>query len=513
MSWQDPHTEKEMVRDISLTSQGDPSLLTQFHAAQWAAHERKPVPEKPIAFSARISLQDWEQLLIELHKRFNWVVCYEMTVDRFLLEATVPESAEVIRYSVGLGPRRHNLTVSTSAKAQRVVINRLATRLDMLLPNTPDTFREEVASKLVGEAKIISEDLVLRAAGPGAFLNELIRVVASKRCTEQRRIQSGENSLTTWIYLDDFAHWFERGKFPDLLLVTLNWDADNTLHLRIEVVEAKCVDEGSVSGEAADAKKQVLQGLRRLKRTWSPQTDHLDKPYWLNQFYQALVGNLSLTPEKVALWQTLRERLREGNFNLHMSGHTWVFCYGGSAGLGSGTPGEHSSFKPQGGLHESLDLTYHLYNRKGLRGVLRNLVEDWQLDGRYLGTVHDLHNKPLEASEAVPQLRPPDEPEALSLDPSKPEGATESPPQVEVRDERLGASRLQVEEPAQDKSDQIWLHTQAKDLERALRDYGVQFFSIDTALADIGPNIVRYKIRLRPGEQLSFTHFKPDVCV
>jgi DNA segregation ATPase FtsK/SpoIIIE-like protein len=45
--------------------------------------------------------------------------------------------------------------------------------------------------------------------------------------------------------------------------------------------------------------------------------------------------------------------------------------------------------------------------------------------------------------------------------------------------------------------------SKARELERILRQYSIQTFPIDPALADVGPSIIRFKLRLRPGEQLS----------
>lgn len=50
--------------------------------------------------------------------------------------------------------------------------------------------------------------------------------------------------------------------------------------------------------------------------------------------------------------------------------------------------------------------------------------------------------------------------------------------------------------------DPQWLNGKARELERALRQRGVQVLPIDLALADVGPSIVRFKLRLRPTESL-----------
>ena len=51
--------------------------------------------------------------------------------------------------------------------------------------------------------------------------------------------------------------------------------------------------------------------------------------------------------------------------------------------------------------------------------------------------------------------------------------------------------------------DPNWLQDKARDLERSLRQYSIGVCSIDAAAADIGPSVVRYKVRLRPGETIA----------
>ncbi|WP_129676601.1 DNA translocase FtsK [Candidatus Chloroploca sp. Khr17] len=55
----------------------------------------------------------------------------------------------------------------------------------------------------------------------------------------------------------------------------------------------------------------------------------------------------------------------------------------------------------------------------------------------------------------------------------------------------------------QDVLELAWRQAKARDLERTLRQYNVQIFPVDPNIADVGPSIVRFKLRLRPGEQLT----------
>jgi len=480
---QAPFERGEFTRTILLTPPPQLNLLQHFYALQWAARERKAVPSgRVVQFLRRVSLQDWERELAELHRRFNWVTCYDTTVDRFLLEDTFPGTVEVIRYSLGLGTKRqHNLTVSSSYQARDVVERRLTANLETLLPGTPEAFRRQVAQRLVEEAKQVSGDIVLRAAGPGAYLNELIGMVVAKHQTERRYLEQHPGALTAWIYLDDFAHWFDR-RTPDLLFVAISPEADGELPLHIEVVETKCVGEANFASEAADAQRQVAQGVNRLAQAWAPGARHLDAPFWYNQLYRAVVGNLAVKREQRRLWEAFRRRLPEGDYTLEMSGHAWVFCHDGSAGvLDVADEGAATVVAPDA---QQVPHRYHHYGRVGLRKLLRGLVEEWRLEAP-ADAWSPVHDEPPPPPAQVEWSEPAEAKPMATLPP-----AAEPPPEEETL-------------PAEADRLMEWVREKAGRLARVLRDYGLRVYPIEADKADVGPSVVRFKVRMRPGEKLS----------
>jgi hypothetical protein len=481
---QEPFVRNEYSRVVLLNPPPQPALVRHFYNAQWAAKQRKPIrADQKALFRKVFSLQEWEEVLRELHERFNWVVCYDMVVDRFLLEDTFPGVVQVIRYSLGLGAkRRHNLTVSSSNRAQSIVVRRLTRRLDDLLPNTPDTFRQEIAQCLVDEAKKVSGDIVLRAAGPGAYLNELIGLVVAKHKTEQQYLTEHPGALIAWIYLDDFRHWFE-GKLPDLLFVAIPPEASGELSLHMEVIETKCVGQASFGTEAIDAQRQTTQGVNRLYEAWAPDRRHLDALYWYDQLERAIVGNLAVAPEQVRLWSILQQHLREADFTLGMSGHSWVFCYDGLISLGSGQMSQEGHFsQASASAAPNCELWYHHYNRAGLRKAL------WEIKG-------DTGQLPPDDWSLVPSTPP------TAPTPESPISNLPAPELVSIEESPMLIAQP-VEAETSTNLDLVWLESKARELERALRQYSIQIYPVDPMVADVGPSVVRFKVRLRPGEQL-----------
>lgn len=494
---QTPFERDEYTRNIMLTPKPQSTLLQSFYNVQWAAAERKKFPEDNLAaFQIQVSLQDWEGELRSLHKKFNWVICYDTTVDRFLLENTLPEAVEVIRYSLGLGiKRRHNLTVSSTYRAQDVVIRRLTTNLEKLLPGTLNEyheFRHKVASRLVNEAKQVSGDIVLRAAGPGAYLNELIGMVVAKHLTEKNYLEKHPGALIAWIYLDDFTHWFNHQKMPDLLFVAIPPEANGQLPLHIELIETKCVGSASFTREAVEAQQQIAQGINRLFQAWQPGNIHLDAPYWYYQLYQAVVGNLAVEQEQMRLWEVFRKRLPSGDFTLEMSGHSWVFCYDSSVDItGSSKDGQAdiTILDPQTVSH-----LYHHFGRAGLRKQLQNLVEQWQYEAPS-DTWSPVYDLPLTAAVVTKTS------DATEKDETDPESSKDTP----ALDSENIAESSSSTEVFQEDVDLLtpWLERKSRELTRTLRDYGIQIYPIEISSVDIGPSIVRFKVRLRPGETIN----------
>jgi hypothetical protein len=483
---QEPFQRDEQYRRILLSPPQQPAVSRRFLLAQHAALERRaPKPDHEARLYRDLTLEQWTFEIEQLHRRFNWVICYDTSIDRFLLQTAFRDQVQVIRYSLGLGAKRqHNLTVSSSGRAQAIVSSRLATRLGQMFPAAAQ-FCHALAERLVAEAKEISGDIVLRAAGPGAFLNELIGLVAATFASEQRFQPQGA-ALTTWILLDDFEHWFERGKFPDLLFVAIEADAEERLRLRLQVLEAKCVGELSFAAEALDAEEQVRRGINRLAQAFAPGGAHLDALFWYDQLYRAVAGNLAVDPEQQALWNLFRERIHTGAFTLDLSGHSWIFCYDGQGDLINGPVERPFALLAQEA--PEVTLRAHHYGRNELAALLSELIR-----------AHDGLQLPPETLAQLPAVEPLPEP--------TPE-AVQAPAPAPTRTPALPGTPSSTPAPAPaptpapGDAEQQWLSDKARELERALRRRGVQLLPIIPADADVGPSIVRFKLRLSGNETI-----------
>ena len=495
---QEPFARGETYRRIVLSQPTQPAVVRLFGLAQHAALSRRPVvPSDTALFHRDITLESWERDLGKLHDHFNWVICYDPTIDRFLLQSTFPDQVQVIRYSLGLGAKRqHNLTVSSSGKAQSIVERRLASRLSQMLPQASPEFRQQVAGQLVAQAKHISGDIVLRAAGPGAFLNEVIGLVMARFLTERRHHAQHAESLVTWILLDDFAHWFGGGKFPDLLFVAIERGRDAVLHLRLTIIEVKCVGALSFDVEARDAEEQVRRGVSRLAAAFAAGGQHLDALYWYDQLYRAVAGNLIVERAQQPLWDLFSSQLQRGTFSATVEGHVWAFCHDGQIDGATG-PDEHPIAKRAPDAQD-VPLIAHHYGRNELCQALRLLIDAsgvisppsaWESAPP---TIPQVPAAPPVAPLVAPLVAPP----AVERQRPVAHAATEVP----AAGAALPSAALPSIEP--DTAEQTWLREKARDLERALRQRGVQIMPIDPALADVGPSIVRFKFRLRPNESV-----------
>jgi hypothetical protein len=517
---QEPFLKGDQSRRILLSAPQQPTVARLFLLAQHAAlDKRKQAP--PAGHEARfyrdLTLDEWRPVIERLHDRFNWIVCYDTSIDRFLLRETFREKVQVIRYSLGLGAKRqHNLTVSSSGRAPAIVTRRLAARLGQMFPQAPPDFCHAVAEQLVAEAEQVSGDIVLRAAGPGAFLNELIGLVAAKFETERRYAEQHPGALSTWILLDDFEHWFER-KFPDLLFVVIDHTSAGRLALHLEVLEAKCVGELSFADEAADAEEQVRHGIGRLAHAFRPGGQHLDALYWYDQLYRAVVGTISVDPDQHGLWELFRDQMHAGGFTLDLSGHTWAFCYDGQADVVDGAV--ERPFTPRNEDRPDTPLRAHHYGRNELAALLKALIGARGGPDVPAGAL-DQPPAPAGDPAAAPvgpgdsaggagaaavTVAPPS-PDALRPSTGKGPGGhayAASAPQkadggaAQPDPQPKAAAPVAAWSPA---DEQAWLKDKARQLERALRQRGVNLLPINPADADVGPSIVRFKLRLSGSE-------------
>lgn len=520
-----PFGEGDEKRKLQLTPLAQPSVMRRFYNAQYGSHEEKPAPDdKAARFSLINSLKGRRSLLQKLHAHFNWVVCYDTVADRFLLRNTMPNnSVQVIRYSTGLGTTgTHNLTVSSASATRDIVSRRLVGKLsDMFTTFTHENVKN-IAEYLIDQANELSGDIVLRAAGPGAYLNELIGLVLTKRLTEREYNRAHNDTLQAWIYLDDYSGWFNTGnKYPDLVFIGIDQSQSGTIRLNAQVAEAKCVSAGGFAKESEDAQRQALEGVARLGEAWKPkeigESTSLDAPYWRDQLLRAVAANLSIRGEEQSLWEWFQRALAAGTYDFDFSGHAWVFCHDDQASISANETdyGELSDISPEDGS----PLFKHLFGRDNMLSLLMEAKTDLPKNptgesstlggGAKSGLTSTASASKTEHShrEVSSAEQGMSDEAFVGTDGSLPSTeSTSSPTEVEQQGlEEIAPKDEGVQdtvEHAEHSIDEAWLAERSRDIDRVLHQYSIKAYEVDPAAADVGPSIIRFKVRLRSGERI-----------
>ncbi|WP_214710456.1 FtsK/SpoIIIE domain-containing protein [Exiguobacterium sp. s55] len=321
---------KEGTRLISYVSPTQPKLMQQFYNMQAILKDGLVIePEKIGLLKGRLSVTRTEtNTLYKLaHEKFNWVITYDKFMDPLLMKQ-VAEGSNIIRYHVNRsGKEEIKVLVSSSDSIRRssekdVETNYYRTRLhsrlkDQLKVTTLDEQKVDESLKIV---KDLSGGLVLRALGPGKFVNEFLSVYLTVAQSDNQ-----QDTVVLWDMCDELEWFRTRQKRPDLLKTTIQYSADTeTYDINFDLVELKLIQEESYSSEVTDAKVQLLSGERALQKFFRRFESTLERELYLNSFLLHLEDKRAYEEYELAL---LHELKHNPNVKINFSFTKSIYAY------------------------------------------------------------------------------------------------------------------------------------------------------------------------------------------
>ncbi|TCI43398.1 DNA translocase FtsK [Exiguobacterium sp. SH3S2] len=321
---------KEGTRLISYVSPTQPKLMQQFYNMQAILKEGLVIePDKIGLLKGRLSVTRTEtNTLYKLaHEKFNWVITYDKFMDPLLMKQ-VAEGSNIIRYHVNRsGKEEIKVLVSSSDSIRRssekdIETNYYRTRLhsrlkDQLKVMTLDEQKVDESLKIV---KDLSGGLVLRALGPGKFVNEFLSVYLT--VVQNRDTQ---DAVVLWDMCDELEWFRTRQKRPDLLKTTIQYSADiETYDINFDLVELKLIQQESYVSEVTDAKVQLLSGERALQKFFRRFESTLERDLYLNSFLLHLEDKRAYEEYELAL---LHELKHNPNVKINFSFTKSIYAY------------------------------------------------------------------------------------------------------------------------------------------------------------------------------------------
>lgn len=321
---------KEGTRLISYVSPTQPKLMQQFYNMQAILKDGIVIESEKIGLlKGRLSVTRTEtNTLYKLaHEKFNWVITYDKFMDPLLMKQ-VAEGSNIIRYHVNRsGKEEIKVLVSSSDSIRRssekdVETNYYRTRLhsrlkDQLKVTTLDEQKVDESLKVV---KDLSGGLVLRALGPGKFVNEFLSVYLTVA-----QNKNNHDAVVLWDMCDELEWFRTRQKRPDLLKTTIQYSADTeTYDINFDLVELKLIQQESYVSEVTDAKVQLLSGERALQKFFRRFDSTLERNLYLNSFLLHLEDKRAYEEYELAL---LHELKHNPNVKINFSFTKSIYAY------------------------------------------------------------------------------------------------------------------------------------------------------------------------------------------
>ncbi|MBL4935569.1 ATP-binding protein [Clostridium sp. YIM B02515] len=277
-------------------------------------------------------------LLNLIHEKCKWVICIDQSIDKEILNHC---DRKIIGFSTGKGIFGE-LNVTVSARLD--IIEDIQLKLKQRLINKFckwNTHRLEEAAKYCIElTKDMDGSRLLKALNPSdhEIHNFLAYVLTIQNL--QLNVYSEKFLIRTLINLDNHQHWFdthirdnntESASRPDFLLLEIenndeNLSSNGKLKIKATVIECKMGFENE--NHIIKAKNQIYHGIKVLSSNFDSNIVRVNKRYWFNQLYRALVFSEIQIEDNKPGYKMLVDKLANiynGNFDIEWNGN--IFAY------------------------------------------------------------------------------------------------------------------------------------------------------------------------------------------
>ncbi len=258
----------------------------------------------------------------EIHRLGNWVVNYDELLDKRQL---LNRGVSIIRYKQTETQGR-NMVVSSRASLE-LLRSMLLQRLRHLALGLGDEDLNQLALRLIEDAKALSGDIVLRATKRSRNASELIGVVLSRYLI---RHELGIDRHFGWYFLDDYADWLgqKEDQIADLLALSPEWTADGTLRLAAVVAEAKYIGYESLAAKRKESHAQLRRTVARVGDALFGDPGRLDRDLWLSRFSDLMVQGLQFPAQDMPDLARWRQLVRDGECEIYLRGYSHIFVSG-----------------------------------------------------------------------------------------------------------------------------------------------------------------------------------------
>jgi len=243
----------------------------------------------------------------------NWLIIYDyllcketLTLSENMSKPLGQGGRRVLRYVQGEGLKR-SLAIVTDKETHYITTN-----LDSSLRKWGFVHPDEVGNvvdKIFTLSNSFSSDILLKSVGNGNFSHDLVGTAGSAILVESIFYDKEKISPIFWVHLDDYIGWFKSSieddalksigrtvnYVSDLLGIYLNQDGDGQVTLNMIVCESKLIN-GSVEQSVKSCKQ--LKSTSELVQSMLNSSHSFDFNYWLNKFFEFVIGNFKFVPNR-----------------------------------------------------------------------------------------------------------------------------------------------------------------------------------------------------------------------
>ncbi len=288
----------------------------------------------------KMEIKDSQKAVINnIHNESKWVVCLDETIDKNILNS---DESKIISFSTGKGLFGElNTTVSARIDVLEDLQKKLKTKLLSKFNKWEPQIAEKAANNCIEISKNLDGSKMLKALNPRSTeIHNYLAYVMTMQAIHMN-VDEDKNVIKVLINLDNYLHWFDdtlannytnkSKQRPDFLVLEVEKndavsDIKEPLKIKATVIECKMSKENS--GYLDEAIEQIKYGIDKLANKFNPNNSSINRRYWFNQLYRALVFAKINMNDNESGYEVLINKLSnifEGKFEIEWNGK--VFAY------------------------------------------------------------------------------------------------------------------------------------------------------------------------------------------